>query len=119
VRQGLLPDCISTDIHVMSIKGPMFDMPTTLSKFLNLGMSLPEVVERATINPAKAIRRGDQFGSLAVGRDADITVLDLETGDFEFKDVALVSRRGDKRLSCRLAIVGGKILDPEVEGLPL
>jgi dihydroorotase len=119
VRQGFLPDCISTDIHVASIVGPMYDMPTTLSKFLNLGMSLSEVVERATINPAKAIHRDDRCGSLALGRDADVTVLDLATGDFEFKDVALAARRGDKRLSCRLALVGGKILDPEVEGLPL
>jgi dihydroorotase len=119
VRQGLLPDCISTDVHVMSIKGPMYDMPTTLSKFLSLGMSLPEVVERATVNPAKAIRHADRYGSLAVGREADVAVLDLATGDFEYKDVNLVARRGDHRLSCRLALVGGKILDPELEGLPL
>jgi dihydroorotase len=119
VRQGLLPDCISTDIHVMSIKGPMYDMPTTLSKFLALGMSLSEVVERATINPAKAIRRGERVGSLAVGREADIAVLDLSSGDFEYKDVFLEPRRGDKRLTCRMALVSGQILDPELEGLPL
>jgi dihydroorotase len=119
VRQGLLPDCISTDIHVLSIKGPMYDMPTTLSKFLTLGMSLSEVVERATINPARAIGRDERHGSLAVGREADIAVLDLTTGDFEYKDVFLQPRRGDKRLTCRMAFVGGKLLDPELEGLPL
>lgn len=119
VRQGLLPDCISTDIHVASIRGPMYDMPTTLSKFLNLGMSVYEVVERATINPARAIHRADSLGSLEVGREADVAVLELVEGDFEFKDVDLVARRGTKRLYCRLAIKGGQILDPEEEGLPL
>lgn len=119
IRQGLLPDCISTDIHVSSIRGPMYDMPTTLSKFLNLGMSLSEVVERATINPARAIHRVDSLGSLAVGREADVAIFDLVEGDHEFKDVNLVSRRGSKRLYCRTAIRGGSILDPEEEGLPL
>ncbi|HLZ09797.1 MAG TPA: amidohydrolase/deacetylase family metallohydrolase, partial [Chloroflexota bacterium] len=119
LRQDLLPDCISTDIHVMSIKGPMFDMPTTLSKFLNLGMSLSEVVERATINPAKAIGRADELGSLAVGRAADVAVLELVEGNHEFKDVNLVPRQGSKRLFCLLSIMGGEILDPELEGLPL
>ncbi len=119
VRQGLLPDCISTDIHVASIRGPMYDMPTTLSKFLNLGMSVYEVVERATINPARAIHRADSLGSLEVGREADVAVLELVEGDFEFKDVDLVARRGTKRLYCRLAIKGGQILDPEEDGLPL
>jgi dihydroorotase len=119
VRQGLLPDCISTDIHTVSIKGPMYDMPTTLSKFINLGMSVYDVVERATINPAKAIHRADLVGSLAVGRIADIAVLELVDGDYEFHDVSMVPRKGHKRLFCRMALCGGNILDPEQEGLPL
>ena len=57
--QGILPDVISSDIHQLSVQGPMFDLPTTLSKFLNLGMSLSDVVERATARPAAAIRRPD------------------------------------------------------------
>ncbi len=119
IRQGLLPDCISTDIHVASIRGPMYDMPTTLSKFLNLGMSVYEVVERSTINPARAIHRADSLGSLEVGREADVAVFELVEGDFEFKDVNLVARRGTKRLHCRLSIKRGEVLDPEEEGLPL
>jgi len=97
----------------------MFDMPTTLSKFLNLGMSLSEVVERATINPAKAISRAAELGSLAVGRAADVAVLELVEGSHEFMDVSLVARPGSKRLFCRLSMVGGEILDPELQGLPL
>lgn len=119
IRQGMLPDCISTDIHVSSIRGPMYDMPTTLSKFLNLGLSLSEVVARATINPARAIHREDSLGTLDVGREADVAVFELVQGDYEFQDVNLVPRRGRERLFCRLAIRGGDILDPEREGLPL
>jgi len=119
IRQGLLPDCISTDIHVSSIRGPMYDMPTTLSKFINMGMSVPEVVERATINPARAIHRDDALGTLQLGRAADVAVLELVDGDYEFKDVNQVVRRGTRRLFCRLAICDGSILDPEEEGLPL
>ena len=119
IRQGMLPDCISTDIHVASIRGPMYDMPTTLSKFLNLGMSLDEVVTCATINPARAIHRADSLGSIEVGRSADVAVLDVDEGDHEFHDVNMVARRGSKRLYCRLSICGGEILDPEQEGLPL
>ncbi|MGH2459265.1 MAG: amidohydrolase/deacetylase family metallohydrolase, partial [Chloroflexota bacterium] len=116
IRQGLLPDCISTDIHVASIQGPMYDMPTTLSKFLNLGLSLPEVIERATINPARAIHREESLGTLDVGREADLAVFELVAGDHEFKDVNLVARRGSQRLFCRMAIRAGVILDPEEEG---
>lgn len=119
IRQGLLPDCISTDVHVASIRGPMYDLPTTLSKFVNLGLSIPEIVERATINPARAIHREDSLGSLQVGREADITVLELTEGDYEFQDVHRVARTGTKRLYCRLALRAGQVLDPEVEGLPL
>lgn len=119
VRQGLLPDCISTDVHVISIKGPMYDLPTTLSKFLNLGLSVPEVIERATIKPAKAIRRAETMGTLEVGRSADVAVFELVEGDFEFKDVTLVPRHGTKQLFCRQSIAGGEVLDPEQKGLPL
>ncbi len=119
IRQGLLPNCISTDIHVSSIRGPMYDLPTTLSKFLNLGLSLSEVIERATINPARAINRADSLGTLDVGREADLAVFEIVEGDHEFKDVDLISRRGTKRLYCRLAMRAGTILDPEEEGLPL
>ena len=119
IRQGLLPDCISSDIHVMSIRGPMFDLPTTLSKFLNLGMSISEVIQRATINPARAINREHVLGSLEVGRSADIAVFEIQEGDFDFQDTHSVSRRGSKKLSCRLAISQGTIMDPEQEGLPL
>lgn len=83
---GVLPDTISTDLHGNCIWRRAFDMPTVMSKFLYLGMSLPEVIRRATINPARAIRRDSEIGSLAVGKIADIAVLELLDGQFELTD---------------------------------
>ena len=73
LAQGCPPDVISTDIHQLSVQGPMFDLPTTLSKFLNLGMSLPDAIERATSRPARAMRR-PELASLKPGSPADVAV---------------------------------------------
>ena len=64
----------------------MFDLPTTLSKFLNLGLSLPDVIERATSRPAAAMRRPD-LGTLKQGGVADVAIFRLEEGDYVFRDV--------------------------------
>src|SRR4029078_4381890 len=66
LHQGILPDVISTDIHQLAIQGPCFDSPVTLSKFINLGMTIEQVIARATSNAAKAIRKND-LGTLCVG----------------------------------------------------
>jgi dihydroorotase len=110
LAQGLLPDVISTDIHQMSIQGPMFDMPTTLSKFLNLGMSLTEVIERATVRPARAIGLTD-LGTLTPGKPADVAVFELQEGEFTFYDVFVQPRRGTKRLVNVVTICRGKVLE--------
>ena len=66
MAQQIIPDVISSDIHQLSVQGPMFDLPLTLSKFLQLGMSLNDVVERATVRPAQAIGL-EKGGTLEVG----------------------------------------------------
>jgi dihydroorotase len=114
MRHGVLPDVISTDIHQMAIQGPAFDMPTTLSKFLNLGMSLPDVVERATARPAAAMRRPD-LGTLRPGAPADIALFALDEGDHVFHDVHMNERRGGVRLTNTLTVVGGEILERQPE----
>ena len=108
--QGVLPDVISSDIHQISVQGPMFDLPTTLSKFLNLGMSLPDVIERATSRPAAAMRRPD-LGSLAPGSVADLALFRIEDGDFTFRDVAMAARPGTRRLVNTLTLIGGVELE--------
>jgi dihydroorotase len=98
-RHGFWPDTISTDIHRFNLHGPVYDLPTTMSKFLYLGMPLAKVIEAATSAPARALRLQDRFGSLAVGRDADITVLRLETGRFPLTDVRGEVRVAEQRLT--------------------
>lgn len=114
---GIKPDVISSDIHQMAIQGPMFDLPTTLSKFLNLGLSVPEVIERATSRPAKAMRRPD-LGTLRPGSVADVALFTLEGGDYVFRDVHMNARRGDKRLINTLTLIDGDIL-PRLPERPL
>jgi dihydroorotase len=110
LAEGMPPDVISTDIHQLSVQGPMFDMPTTLSKFLALGMSLPAVVERATSRPARAIGRPD-LGTLRPGSPADLAVFRLESGPFSFHDVFMVERSGHQRLVNTATIRGGRRLE--------
>src|SRR5690606_37458332 len=83
VRNGFHPDTISTDLHTGSANGTMMDMPTTMSKFLAMGMSLNEVVRRSTEVPARAIGR-PELGHLTPGAEADVAVLRLLEGDFGF-----------------------------------
>ena len=106
LAHGILPDVISSDIHQLSIQGPMFDLPTTLSKFLNLGMSLPDVIERATARPAAAMRRPD-LGTLTPGSPADLALFRIEEGEFTFHDVAMTARTGTARLVNTLTLIDG------------
>lgn len=114
---GVMPDVISSDIHQMAIQGPMFDLPTTLSKFLNLGLTLPEVIERATSRPATAMRRPD-LGTLKPGSVADVALFRMERGDYVFRDVRMNPRRGSQRLIGTLTMIDGEVL-PRVPELPL
>ena len=106
--QGIVPDAISTDVHQFSVAGPMRDMPTTMSKFLNLGLSLPEVVEKTTVGPARAI--GRDIGTLKVGQPADVAAFELHEGEFEFGDATGARRAGRLKLENAWTMVGGKVL---------
>jgi dihydroorotase len=114
---GVRPDVISSDIHQLSIQGPMYDLPTTLSKFLNLGMPLPEVIDCATRRPALAMRRPD-LGVLTPGAVADVAIFRLEEGEYTFHDVLMTSRRGSVRLVNTCTILGGDEL-PRLPERPL
>jgi len=104
MQQGFISDVISTDLHVGSINGPVYDLPTTLSKFLHLGLSLEAVIEKATIRPAKAIQRDDEIGYLKIGSPANITVLDLLDGEFEFFDAHRKKFVGHQKLEALFTI---------------
>jgi dihydroorotase len=109
VGEGFLPDSISTDLHVGSMNGGMKDMLNVMSKFLALGLSLDQVIARATSNPAKEIGH-EELGQLAVGALADVAVLRLEKGTFGFIDSFGARMAGSSRLSCELTLRDGKVV---------
>jgi dihydroorotase len=109
VKQGFVPDSISTDLHITSMNAGMKDMANVMSKFLNLGMSVDDVVIRSTWNPAREIKRED-LGNLTVGGIADVAVLRLVKGDFGFIDVSGARMGGTQKLICELTVKGGKVV---------
>jgi dihydroorotase len=109
MQQGFMPDSISTDLHIGSMNGAMQTMLTTMSKFLNMGMPLDEVILRSTWNPAREIKRTD-LGNLTVGAPADIAVLKLQKGDFGFVDVNGARMKGSQKLDGELTTLDGKVV---------
>ena len=105
---GFLPDTISSDLHRFNIASPVHDLATTLSKFLLLGLSLDEVLATSTTAPAAALGRGGELGTLAVGAEADITVLRLEEGRFELTDSAGTTREARQRLVPAAVVRAGR-----------
>jgi dihydroorotase len=96
--QGLLPGTISSDIHAWNIAGPVYDLATTASKFLHLGLPLPEVIRRVTATPAECIGRSTELGTLAPGAAADVTLLRILDGEFDLRDSAGMSEVAATRL---------------------
>ncbi|MEZ5353851.1 MAG: amidohydrolase/deacetylase family metallohydrolase [Bryobacteraceae bacterium] len=117
IEQGFLPDTISTDIHKSSIMLPRATMIVTMSKFLNLGVSLEHIIERSTVNPAKAIRR-PELGTLKEGSVADVAILKLERGQFVYLDSGRAKMTGNQQLRCAATIRAGKVVWDE-DGLSL
>jgi dihydroorotase len=93
LSQNFLPDLISSDVHVIAIEGPGYDLLHTMSKLLNCGLTLPQVIGMSTSRPALAIRR-PELGHLGVGAPADITVLKQVDSDYVFEDVTGAKRQG-------------------------
>ncbi|MEK6781216.1 MAG: amidohydrolase/deacetylase family metallohydrolase [Bacteroidota bacterium] len=109
IQQGFKPDVISTDLHTQSMNGGMKDLTNVLSKFLNMGMSVQEVIARATSAPASVIKRPD-LGHLSVGAEADVAVFNVRKGDFGFLDVHGTKLKGTQKLEAELTIRAGKIV---------
>jgi dihydroorotase len=106
---GFGPDSISTDLHIGNVNGVVFDMITTMSKFLSMGMPLEEVIYRSTVTPADEIGH-PELGTLSVDAEADIAVLKLEEGEFGFTDCGWAKFIGQQRLVCELTLRAGEVV---------
>ncbi|MFI5193233.1 MAG: amidohydrolase/deacetylase family metallohydrolase [Chitinophagales bacterium] len=109
IQQGFLPNTISSDLHTQSMNSGMKDMANLMSKFLALGLTLGQVIERSTWNPASVIQH-PELGNLSVGSDADVAVFSLQKGDFGFLDVRRTKLMGKEKLQAELTIRAGKIV---------
>ena len=107
LKNGFMPDVISSDVHLTSLGGPAFNMLVTMSKFIEMGMPLAEVIRASTINAARAVRLTDR-GSLQPGMLGDATVLEQEHGHFTFHDVLGEAMASERQLACRGIVLGGR-----------
>jgi len=108
LAQGVTPTLISSDVHRGNAVGPVFDLPTTLSKFLLMGMSLEAVIHCATSTPARIFDFGAELGTLREGAPADVSVFELVDGEYEFVDSGGKRRTGTRRLAPYAAIRDGR-----------
>ena len=106
---GVVPRSISTDLTIPGRLHTVHSMTEMLSRFLALGFSLEDVIRMSTINPASALDMADPLGSLTVGREADISVLEEATGDWVFQDTEGETLRGDKALAPVVTIKSGEV----------
>ena len=103
------PDSISTDLHINSMNAGMKDMTNVMSKLLNLGSPLEEVIRMSTWNPAREIKR-PALGSLDPGAEADVAVLRVERGNFGFVDSAGARKSGSQLIVCEMTLRAGKVV---------
>ncbi|WP_428651292.1 amidohydrolase/deacetylase family metallohydrolase [Roseibium sp.] len=107
LREGIKPDVLSSDVHVLCVDGPAYDVLAVMSKFMALGMSLTDVIEATTANPARALRR-DDIGTLRVGAAGDATLLTEASGTFVHTDVRGEEITSNSRLEHRGIVIGGR-----------
>ena len=118
IQGGFQPDTISTDLHMANINGPVASMQQTMSKVLNMGMPLVEVIQRSSSIPARLIGH-PELGTLSPGAEADIAVFQLHQGHFTFADCGRARLTGTQKFECRLTIRRGEIVfNPSGLGMP-
>src|SRR5262249_10899576 len=109
MKEGFIPDSISTDLHIGSMNAGMKDMLNVMDKFLAMGLSIDDVILRSTWNPAREIKQ-EALGHLSPGAVADIAVLRLEKGNFGFVEIYGARLGGTQKLTCELTLREGKVV---------
>ncbi|MDA4112208.1 MAG: amidohydrolase family protein, partial [Thaumarchaeota archaeon] len=110
LKEGLEPDTISTDLWVGNVNGPVYDLPTTMAKFLHLGMSFEKVIEAVTSKPASVLGRSEEFGTLKSGAQADVVALKLQRKTKVLTDCYRKSEKADEIIVPVHVVKGGSIV---------
>jgi dihydroorotase len=109
LKSGFIPNTISTDLHTGSMNAGMKDQLNVMSKMLNIGMNLQQVIAASTWHPAQVIRR-EELGNISVGAGADVAVFALQKGKFGYIDSGGFTFQGTQKLQCELTIRDGKVV---------
>jgi dihydroorotase len=110
--EGIVPDIISSDLHGRLSQpgfGVVGDLPTVLTKFLALGLSLDQIIAMCTINPARVIGWEDRLGKLEVGREADVSVLEILNEPIKLRDSVGGEMTAERRIAARWTIRSGEV----------
>ena len=111
--QGLTPHCISTDLTIPGRANTVHSMVEIMARFLGMGFTLEQVIAMSTVNPARAIGEADRLGSLAVGRQADISVMEVRDGRWVVYDTLRDTMKIDKTVVPVLTVKRGRVFEPE------
>lgn len=114
MAQGFFLDSISTDLHVSDVNGPVYDLPTTMSKYMCLGASLLDTLRLVTVNPVRNLNLTDKSLRPAVGERADFTAFKVEEGEFSYIDCDKLELIGKLRIVSHFTCVGDKIFTPRL-----
>jgi dihydroorotase len=110
MEQGVMPDILSSDVHILSKDGPAYDILQVMNKFWAMGMDFTEVVRAVTQTPAASLRR-PELGTLAEGTPGDATIVRIEDGRYEYVDVLEETITSAQRLVCTGIVIGGALWD--------
>jgi dihydroorotase len=109
LKEGFRPNTISTDLHTGSMNAGMKSQINVMSKFINMGMPMAEVITASTWNSAKVLQRED-LGHLSEGAVADVAVINLKEGNFGFVDSGGYRMDGKQTLECELTLREGEVV---------
>ena len=118
MEQGVLPETISSDLHIYNVSGPVYDLTGVVNKFLYLGLSLDDAFSRVTDVPADLIGLNGKIGTLAVGAWADAVVFERRQGTFQLEDCRGQIRTGTQILAPVTVIKGGRVYRDHTIGIP-
>ncbi len=110
IDQGLAPDIISSDLTLGGRSRIVYSLTECMSKFLALGLGIEQVVSMVTSNPARVLGMADALGAIAVGREADLTILDVVDGEWEFTDSSGATLEGEKAIVPLATVRAGEVI---------